>query len=74
MTKEEIILKLLVSLNRGNCGTIADRPYYAIEQFERLVKKGIIVENTDGRGEFTSPAPNDADVDVSKFFRPPAHL
>ncbi len=44
MTKEEIILKLVLSLNRGNCGTIADRPYYAIEQYERLVRAGIIKE------------------------------
>jgi hypothetical protein len=44
MTKEEIILKLLFSLNAGNSGYIDDRVVYAIEQYERLVKEGIIVE------------------------------
>ncbi|MBQ9700346.1 MAG: hypothetical protein IJV71_06965 [Lachnospiraceae bacterium] len=45
-TKAKIILDLLLSLNRGGCGTIADRPYYAIEQYECLVKNGIIVEES----------------------------
>ena len=43
-TKEEIILDLVMSLNRGDCGTIADRPYYAIEQYNRLINKGILEE------------------------------
>lgn len=42
MTKEEIILYLLLSLNEGNCGYISDRVGYAIKQYEKLVKKGII--------------------------------
>ena len=50
-------------MNRGGCGTIADRPYYAIEQYERLVKKGIIVEEAK-----TDELPT---TDVSKLFRPP---
>jgi hypothetical protein len=44
MTKEEIIVKLVCSLNAGDSGYINDRVRYAIEQYERLVKKGIIVE------------------------------
>jgi hypothetical protein len=43
--KADIIMELLISLNNGNSGTIADRPYYAIEQYKRLVEKGIIQEN-----------------------------
>ena len=41
-TKADIILDLVMSLNLGNCGTIADRPNYAIEQYRRLVAAGII--------------------------------
>ena len=63
-TKANIILNLVLSLNRGDCGTIADRPYYAIEQYERLVKKGIIKEE-----DKTDELPT---TDVSKLFRPPA--
>lgn len=44
LTKADIILDLVLSLNRGDCGSIADRPYYAIEQYRRLVEKGIIKE------------------------------
>ena len=62
-TKAEIIFDLVLSMNRGGCGTIADRPYYAIEQYERLVKKGIIVEEAK-----TDELPT---TDVSKLFRPP---
>jgi hypothetical protein len=61
-TKAKIILDLLLSLNRGGCGTIADRPYYAIEQYERLVKKGIIVEESNTDKLSTS--------DVSELFCP----
>ena len=44
MTKEEIILQLVCSLNAGDSGYINDRVHYAIEQYERLVKKSIIKE------------------------------
>lgn len=44
MTKEEIILQLVRSLNAGDSGYINDRARYAIEQYEQLVKKGIIKE------------------------------
>ena len=63
-TKADIILDLLMSLNRGDCGTIADRPYYAIEQYNRLVKSGVIAEETSYQDER-------ANVNVSDLFRPP---
>ena len=44
-TKEEIIYELLLSLNRGNSGYIDGRPRCAIEQYEQLVKNGIIKED-----------------------------
>lgn len=44
MTKEEIILQLVLSLNRGNSGGAYDRVSYAIAQYERLVERGIIKE------------------------------
>jgi hypothetical protein len=47
MTKQEIIMKLLISLNQGNSGYIVDRVQYATEQYEKLVKKGIIKENIE---------------------------
>ncbi len=62
-TKANIILNLVLSLNRGGCGTIADRPYYAIEQYEHLVKNGIIKEEYK-----TDELPT---IDVNKLFRPP---
>jgi hypothetical protein len=42
--KAEVILELVLSLNRGSCGYIADRPSYAIEQYRRLVEAGVIEE------------------------------
>ena len=65
MTKEEIILNLLFTLNKGNCGTIADRPYYAIEQYNRLVAKGIITED-----ETSEPSVED----INKYFHTSAEL
>ena len=44
MTKEEIILRLVLSLNRGNTGGAYDRVNYAIARYERLVAAGIIKE------------------------------
>ena len=44
MTKEEIILKLLLSLNAGDSYYVDQRVNVAIEQYSKLVKKGIIVE------------------------------
>ena len=46
-TKAEIILELVISMNKGSCGCIADRPSYAIEQYRRLVEAGIIEEEED---------------------------
>lgn len=50
-TKAEIILDLVLSLNRGACGTIADRPHYAIEQYSRLVASGVIKETEQKEDE-----------------------
>ena len=44
MTKEEIILQLVLSLNRGNFDGAYDRVTYAIAQYDRLVAVGIIKE------------------------------
>jgi hypothetical protein len=42
MTKEEIILQLVLSLNRGNSGGAYDRVSYALRQYEQMVEYGII--------------------------------
>ena len=42
MSKEELIIQLLISLNQGNSGYIQDRVRYAIEQYDELVREGII--------------------------------
>ena len=47
MTKAEIILQLVLSLNRGNSGGAYDRVTYAIAQYERLVEQGIIKEEEE---------------------------
>lgn len=44
MTKEEIILQLVLSLNRGDSGNVYDRVFYAERQYERMVQYGIIKE------------------------------
>ena len=44
MTKEEIILQLVCSLNAGDSGYINDRVRYAIEQYQQMVERGIIKE------------------------------
>ena len=43
-TKAKIILDLVLSLNKGNSGYIDERVRYAIEQYDKLVRAGIIVE------------------------------
>ena len=63
MTKEEIILKLLLSLNAGDSYYVDQRVNVAIEQYEKLVKKGIIIEESK-TDELTT-------TDVSKLFRTP---
>ena len=63
MTKEEIILKLVCSLNAGDSYYEDQRVNVAIEQYEKLVKKSIIVEESK-----TDELPT---TDVSKLFRPP---
>lgn len=45
MTKEEIILQLVLSLNRGNSGSAYDRVGYAVAQYDKLVAYGIIKED-----------------------------
>lgn len=44
MTKEEIILQLVLSLNRCNSGGAYDRVGFAVRQYEQLVDRGIIKE------------------------------
>ena len=46
-TKAEVILELVVSLNKGNSGYVDERVRYAREQYEELVKCGIIEEEED---------------------------
>lgn len=47
MTKEEIILQLVLSLNRGNSGGAYDRVGFAVRQYEQLVDRGIIKEEEE---------------------------
>ena len=47
MTKEEIILQLVLSLNRGNSDGAYDRVGYAVAQYEQMVKRGIIKEDKE---------------------------
>lgn len=47
LTKADIILDLIMSMNRGNSGYISERPRYAIEQYQQLVDNGIIKEETE---------------------------
>lgn len=43
-TKAEVILDLVISLNRGNSGYIDERVRYATEQYDKLVASGVIKE------------------------------
>ena len=47
MTKEEIILQLVLSFNRGNSGGAYDRVGFAVRQYEQLVDRGIIKEEEE---------------------------
>ena len=47
MTKEETILQLVLSLNRGDTGGVYDRVSFAIAQYDRLVAAGIIKEDKE---------------------------
>ena len=44
LTKADIILDLVMSLNRGDSGGVYDRVKFAIKQYEALVEHGIIEE------------------------------
>lgn len=46
-TKAEIILDLVISLNYGNSGYIAERVRYATEQYDKLVSAGVIEEEEE---------------------------
>ena len=46
-TKAEIILELVISLNRGDTGGNYDRVGFAVRQYEQLVDRGIIKEEPD---------------------------
>jgi len=43
-TKEEIIYELVLSLNKGDSYYIDERVNVAMEQYDKLVKKGIVKE------------------------------
>ena len=45
-TKAEIVLDLVISLNRGNSFSVDRRAEAAFDQYCALVKMGIIVEET----------------------------
>ena len=47
MTKQEIILQLVLSFNRGDSGGVYDRVNFAIKQYESLVKCGVIKEDEE---------------------------
>ena len=44
LTKADIILDLVMSLNRGDSGGVYDRVKFAIRQYEALVEHGILKE------------------------------
>lgn len=46
-TKAEIILELVISLNKGNSGYINDRVAYAIDQYYQLVRHDVIKEEEE---------------------------
>ena len=43
-SKAQIILELVESLNKGDSGPIEHRVKWAVDQYDRLVKLGIIKE------------------------------
>jgi hypothetical protein len=43
-TKAEVILELVLSLNKGDSGYIDERVSYAAEQYGKLVALGLIKE------------------------------
>ena len=47
LTKADIILDLVLSLNRGNSGGVYDRVDFAVKQYESLVRHGVIQEDPD---------------------------
>ena len=65
-TKAEIILELVLSINRGDSAGIERRVHWAVQQYNDLVARGIIkeVEHYDEQKLTT-------EEDVSKLFRPP---
>ena len=70
MTKEEIILKLVCSLNNGSSGYVQDRVQYAVAQYNELVKKGIIKESRQA-SEDRELSRLEADALIASRFRPP---
>ena len=46
-TKAEVILELLLSLNRSGSGYINERVRYACDQYNTLVERGIIEEEEE---------------------------
>lgn len=63
-TKAEVILYLVMSLNAGDSYNINQRVDTAIEQYNKLVKRRIIIEEEE------QPI-NNSSVDVGKLFCPP---
>ena len=47
LTKADIILDLIMSLNKGDSGPIEHRVKWALDQYDKLVKLGIIKEETE---------------------------
>lgn len=41
-SKEEIVYELLISLNKGNSGYAGERVQAALDQYNKLVRAGII--------------------------------
>jgi hypothetical protein len=73
MTKEEIILKLVCSLNTGDSYFVDQRVNVAIEQYEKLVKKGIIKESRQA-SEDRELSRLETDALIASRFRPPAQI
>ena len=65
-TKADVILELVMSLNKGNSGYVDERARYAREQYDALVKNGIIEEV-----ECCQEEKFNTEADINKLFRPP---
>lgn len=66
-TREEIIYELLLSLNKGDSYYVMQRVDFAIEQYNALVKNGIVTEFCGHDWQFAGQrSPSTRDFKCSK--------